>query len=316
MNEHPVLYAEEASDLREDISKIGLALCAFLPLSSIIASIFFSTYTSLTGSVIMEEFLKSDFYYIYILFVSLIPICTCILILSLLFKRHFSAYMLKPTVSKKNFALLTLLGLISIPLGSIVSAGTENIMVSLDLKISEVSAPEGLFPSIFFVISHAILAPVLEEILFRGIILERLRRYSDVFAAVVSAFLFAFMHSSLQSIPFAFVCGLFFSFLAIYTGSPLASMIVHFINNSLSVLAIFLLKHSLEKELSFIMISFYMAVVLAALAILISSRKELFDISLNKGILKASRKASLLFCSFTIILFLTMSIWLAISAAV
>lgn len=316
MNEHPVLYAEEASDLREDISKIGLALCAFLPLSSIIASIFFSTYTSLTGSVIMEEFLKSDFYYIYMLFVSLIPICTCILILSLLFKRNFSAYMLKPTVSKKNFALLTLLGLVSIPLGNIVSAGTENIMVSLDLKISEVSAPEGLFPSIFFIISHTILAPVLEEILFRGIILERLRRYSDVFAAVVSAFLFAFMHSSLQSIPFSFVCGLFFSFLAIYTGSPLSSMIIHFINNSLSVLALFLLKNSLEKELSFIVISFYMAIVLAALAILISSRRELFDLPLNKGILKVSRKASLLFCSFTIILFLIMSIWLAISAAI
>ncbi len=316
MNEHPVLYAEEASDLRGDVSKIGLVLCAFIPLSSIVASFFFSTYAALTDSSSTEEFMKSNFYYVYMLFLSIIPIGACILILSLLFKRKPSIYMLKPTVNMKNFSLLTVLGLISIPLGSIISAVTANIMTDLGLKLSETKAPIGFFPSIFFIISHVFLAPVLEEILFRGIILERLRRYSDIFAAVVSAFLFSIMHSSLQSIPFAFASGLFFSFLAIYTGSPLASMIVHFINNALSVLSIFLLKHGLEKELPLIIYAIFAIIVFSSLIILISNRQNLFDVPLNKGILKASRKASILFCSFTITLFLIMSIGLAIYAVI
>ena len=268
MNEQPVLYAEEASDLRGDISKIGIALCAFIPLSSIVASFFVSTYTAITGLSSVNDFLRSDFYYIYMLALSIIPIGACILILSLLFKRKPSIYMLKPTVNRKTFALLTVLGLISIPLGNVISAITADLMSDAGLKLSEIKAPIGFFPSLFFIISHVFLAPILEEILFRGIILERLRRYSDIFAAVVSAFLFSIMHSSLQSIPFAFTSGLFFSFLAIYTGSPLASMIVHFVNNALSVLSLLLLKHGFEKEISFIILAFYTAIVLKCLPII------------------------------------------------
>jgi len=316
MNEHPVLYAEEASDLRGDVSKIGLSLCAFIPLVSIIASLFFSTYQTITGSSSIDDFLKSDFNYVYMFLVSLIPMGTCILILSLLFRRKPSIYMLKPTVSNRKFAILTALGLISIPLGSIVSSITANVMTDLGLKLSEATVPTGFFPSLFFIISRVFFVPVLEEFLFRGIILERLRRYSDIFAAVVSALLFSIMHSSLQSIPFAFVCGLFFSFLAIYTGSPLSSMIVHTVNNFLSVLSLFMIKYTLQKELSIIIYTFYTVTVLLSFIILLKGRQTLFDVPLNKGLLKVSRKVSLFFSSFGIILFLIMSISYAIAAAV
>jgi hypothetical protein len=62
-----------------------------------------------------------------------------------------------------------------------------------------------------------------------------LRKYSDSLALVVSAALFALTHGNFVQIPFTFCCGLMFGFLVLKTNSLLPSIIVHFINNGLSV---------------------------------------------------------------------------------
>ncbi len=318
MNEHPVLYAETASDLRSDISKIGAALCLFIPLCSVLASLFVSTYTNITGTSSVDAFMESDFYYVYMFVLSLIPISLCILALNLFFRRKLSVIMLKPTVNRKDFSLLTLVGMVSIPLGSIVSAMTAGLMESAGLKIPETTVPNGVLPIIFFFLSHVIVAPIFEEILFRSIILERLRRYGDVFAIIVSATLFAFMHSSLHSIPFAFVSGIIFGLLAVLSGSSLASMIVHFANNLLSTISLVCLANGYGNSFSLILIAIYCVIIITAIicfSIIKSSSPSLFSLGYGKGILKTSRKLSLFFGSFTIIIFFIMSLWLTISSA-
>ena len=81
-----------------------------------------------------------------------------------------------------------------------------------------------------------ILPAVLEEAVFRGCVLRVLRPYGDGFAVVISAILFGLMHGNIRQIPFATLVGLILGWLYVTTNSIFWPMLIHFINNALSVI--------------------------------------------------------------------------------
>lgn len=94
----------------------------------------------------------------------------------------------------------------------------------------------GTVPNVLlYYLTVAIMPAFTEEFAFRGVIMGSLRRYSDGLALVISAGLFALMHGNFVQIPFTFCCGLMFGFMVLKTNSLLPSIIVHFLNNGLSV---------------------------------------------------------------------------------
>lgn len=94
----------------------------------------------------------------------------------------------------------------------------------------------GVQPSVFlYYLTVAVLPALAEEFAFRGVILGSLRKYSDALALVISSAAFALMHGNFVQMPFTFCCGLVFGFLVVRTNSLLPSIIVHFLNNALSV---------------------------------------------------------------------------------
>lgn len=60
----------------------------------------------------------------------------------------------------------------------------------------------------------SILAPVAEELLFRGYVLRTLRPYGKRFAILGSAFLFGLFHGNLLQTPYAFLMGLVLGYVA------------------------------------------------------------------------------------------------------
>lgn len=77
---------------------------------------------------------------------------------------------------------------------------------------------------------------ILEEFAFRGVVLGALRKHiSDGTAIMVSAALFGLIHGNLQQIPFAFIVGIGLGYCTVYTGSVIPAMIIHAVNNSISV---------------------------------------------------------------------------------
>ena len=95
---------------------------------------------------------------------------------------------------------------------------------------------DGAKPSVLlYYLSVAVMPAFAEEFAFRGVILGSLRKYSDALALVVSSAMFALMHGNFVQIPFTFCCGLVFGFAAIKTNSLLPSIVMHFLNNGLSV---------------------------------------------------------------------------------
>lgn len=321
MNTNPVIAAETASDLRQDISKTGTVLCLFMPLCYIIASFFLSTYaakSSLSGEALTEAFMQSSYYAAYSLAVSLIPMLLCIVLLFVLYRRRFSPMMIKPVVPFNGFILTLTAGLISIPLCSAVSAITAQTMQRAGLNISTTEAPRGAFATFAFIAAHAILAPILEELFFRGLILERLRRYGDIFAILASAMMFSLLHASFQSFPSAFVSGIIFGLAAVWTGSFLAPAIIHALNNALSVALILISANVSSAAADLVFVGVMGAIVIiSVLAIFIFLKKnpEAFSFVYSGNLLTRKRRAGILFFSLSMIIFIFLSLSSALSAA-
>lgn len=77
-----------------------------------------------------------------------------------------------------------------------------------------------------------ILGPVLEELLFRGIILNCSSIVSRRFAIIMSSLLFAFTHGNIIQGVNSFFAGLCFAYILEKSGSIITTMIVHIFNNS------------------------------------------------------------------------------------
>lgn len=76
----------------------------------------------------------------------------------------------------------------------------------------------------------AILAPISEELIFRGLILRTLRPYGKRFAIFASAFLFGLFHGNLLQTPYAFLMGLVLGYVTAEYSIGW-SMAIHMFNN-------------------------------------------------------------------------------------
>lgn len=88
---------------------------------------------------------------------------------------------------------------------------------------------------VLYAVNVIVIPPLVEEVMFRGVVLQSLRRYGDGFAVLVSAMMFGLYHGNFIQMIFAFICGLAMGFAVIRTNSLLPSIIIHFVNNSVSL---------------------------------------------------------------------------------
>ena len=85
-------------------------------------------------------------------------------------------------------------------------------------------------------ITVAVVPAFCEEFLFRGAILENLLPFGRTRAILISAFLFALMHQNAGQLLYTFVAGVVLGAICAYTKSIWSGVIVHLINNFISVL--------------------------------------------------------------------------------
>lgn len=117
---------------------------------------------------------------------------------------------------------------------------TLAIMVIIDLITELIPIPESFVkifedmnqPNIFSFLTIVILAPILEELLFRGIILEAfLKNYSPWKAIIWSAIIFGIVHfNPLQTIGTS-IAGILIGWAYVKTNSLIPGIMIHFINN-------------------------------------------------------------------------------------
>lgn len=93
-----------------------------------------------------------------------------------------------------------------------------------------------------------VIAPIIEEVVFRGAILRKLlevfsrngeqTRQGTWKAIVVSAAMFSLAHLNPAQIPHAFLLGILLGWLCVRTGSIVPSMLFHWVNNTVAMLLV------------------------------------------------------------------------------
>ncbi len=126
-----------------------------------------------------------------------------------------------------------------------------------------------------------IIAPIIEELIFRGVIMHGLmRNYSEFTAVFVSALMFALFHLNPWQLPATFILGLLLGILMIRTRNIYLCILGHAINNGLVLVSI--QYWDVIKETSFylnsrpnqLLISAIIAIIALALIFVLSPKQK------------------------------------------
>lgn len=114
------------------------------------------------------------------------------------------------------FAVLACLCMAAQLVNSLWIAGLELVMNQFDRSVSQIlESVSGQSDTFSMFLYASILAPLSEELIFRGYILQSLRPYGKKFAVVLSAFVFGIFHGNLLQTPYAFLMGLVLGYVTV-----------------------------------------------------------------------------------------------------
>lgn len=92
------------------------------------------------------------------------------------------------------------------------------------------------------VLIMVIWAPIMEELIFRKILVDRAVRYGEGVAVVLSGLMFGLFHGNLSQFAYASTIGMFFAFIYVKTGKIQYTIIMHMVVNFLGgVLSLFMI---------------------------------------------------------------------------
>lgn len=81
------------------------------------------------------------------------------------------------------------------------------------------------------IIFAGILSPIIEEVLFRGVMLNKLRTYGDKIAIITTALLFGLFHENFSQFFYAVGLGMIFAYVTLKTGTIKYSIGIHIMIN-------------------------------------------------------------------------------------
>ena len=128
--------------------------------------------------------------------------------------------------------------LISIPMVYCVMMVLNILNATMQLPDIMAEQFKSMTDSIWGFLAIAILGPVLEEVIFRRVMIDEFTKSTKRtwLAILISALLFGLVHMNPAQIPFAFAGGIFFGWMYVQTGSMLPSIVGHIVNNSFAFL--------------------------------------------------------------------------------
>lgn len=95
-----------------------------------------------------------------------------------------------------------------------------------------------------------LLGPVLEELLYRGVLLQSMRKYNERFAIFLSAAVFGLMHQNYQQFILGFLIGIPLAAITVKYGSIIPAVFTHIVVNITGVLSLCLLQYYVPDALN------------------------------------------------------------------
>lgn len=136
--------------------------------------------------------------------------------------------------------VIIIVGLVSITISLVSNVKLSPVLLYIDI----INTVTRKFSYLFY-IKMILLAPLIEELIFRGLILDGfLTKYKATNAIVLSSLVFAFFHFNLYQIGYTFLLGLLCGWYYYKTRNLLTCMIIHSFNNLTGIIVI---KHFMDK---------------------------------------------------------------------
>ena len=119
-----------------------------------------------------------------------------------------------------------------------ILAGLEKLFFEMGIPATLVSeSSEEITASIIFVLYLGVMAPVVEEFIFRGFIGYRIERYGKVFTILFTSLIFSLFHANITQGVFTFMAGIVFAYVALEYGFQWA-VAFHMMNNFLFAIVV------------------------------------------------------------------------------
>ncbi len=224
--------------------------------------------------------------------------------------------------SKSNVKL----GLWAYPVGLVINTvltAVTNIITKLfskggttiptaDFSVDSFSAKAIILTILYLVV----IAPIAEEIVFRGLILKTLSPFGRKYAIMLSALLFALMHKNIPQAVGAFAIGIVFAIVDTKANSIVPSIIMHSLNNVLPCLMN--INASINSSAVTLIYNLLVdAVVLAGIAIAFIKGGQLFSLKLKTcdetTTLSESKKRIEIFLNPVILIYVAILVYSLIS---
>lgn len=199
-----------------------------------------------------------------------------------------------------------------IALAASVIGYVASMMVSTVLSLfgvtpimADFSFPEDPAAAFLFILNITVIAPITEEIVFRGIIMNLLRRFGDSFALLLSSLLFAAVHMNLLQMPNAFIMGLVIGYFTLCTGSLWTGICIHILNNNLVLLLNGILTAAPEDQQLLIMLVVYILYLLAgilSMLVLLKNHPNMFFFHRSSTLSTERKKYGAFFSSLTMVI--------------
>lgn len=145
----------------------------------------------------------------------------------------------KPMATRDGFNGGTMVKLVILAIGlqtaaSMISAIIMSILEQFGLKspTADLSATTSLPANLLMYFYACLLGPVLEELLYRGVLLQSMRKYNERFAIFLSAAIFGLMHQNYQQFLLGFLIGIPLAVVTIKSGSLVPAIFTHIIVNT------------------------------------------------------------------------------------
>lgn len=196
------------------------------------------------------------------------------------------------TIPKKAKVKLKFTDVILLICITIGGAQIANIVTQIIIKIIQIifnikinnGVTELLSKSnpVYMVIFAAILGPIMEELIFRKTLLEKLRAYGDKTAIIYTAIAFGLFHCNFAQIPFAIVVGCILGYAKVKTNSMLLPIVLHISINTLSVILTIALQKASVVVMAIIILLIFICIILTLIFVPIKFATNKIQID-NKG---------------------------------
>lgn len=276
-NRRRLALRTQKQELRRFGNCIGLAILAYFLLQLLFSSLLpvFHLYDTYQSSPVFQSCFN-------LLFVSIGSVALPFGIMALINRSRYTGPVI-PTqrVSAGQMGLWVSFGMLCcVAANFVVTFGVIPLFKAFGygLKSNGTDDPNSIFACVIALIGTAIVPAICEEFAMRCCCVQLLRKYGKGFAVLSISIVFGLLHGNVIQFVFAFLVGLVLGYLTVKTDSVIPAMLVHALNNGMSVIASIVGYASTEKIADSVTVGMYVFWLLvgAAATIYLLVKKQLY----------------------------------------